>query len=152
MDAKQITELRASKIFIRSLKPDCEDKYFEFQDERGNTDIVYKPNNYKLQITSVDGGPNKLARHGRYEYGIKIDKLIDEYIIKPINNKFDLYRGHGVSDVILLIHTLNKPFRGNLLNKEIDSNRIRIKAAAEKSGFKSIYLVIDNQEEVILIY
>lgn len=152
MDPKLRTELIASKIFIRSLFPDCRDVDFELQEERGNIDVIYKPSDYKLQITSVDGGPNRLLRRGSYDFQIRADRLVDEYVFVPIDRKIECYRGYGVSDVILLIHVLNKPFGSDLFNREIISNSTRINEVAQKSGFKSIYFVIDNPEEVIKVY
>ncbi|NCN07097.1 hypothetical protein GW933_00225 [Candidatus Falkowbacteria bacterium] len=152
MDLKKINEFSAAKIYIRSLKLNFSDKDFEFPPQYDNIDIVYKPLNFKFQITSVDGGPNKLLRHGQYEYQIKVDKLIEEYVLFPINKKYDAYKGGGVDDIILLIHVLRKPFRDNLFDLEIDKNIGIIKECALRSKFKSIYLVFDFKNEVIRIW
>ncbi|MEI6494953.1 MAG: hypothetical protein WCO03_02725, partial [bacterium] len=106
----------------------------------------------KFQITSVDGGPNKLLRHGVYSLSIKLNEIVVKYIKEPLEKKYNMYRGHGVSDVILLIHSLNKPGRDDELENGIKENFLEIRAISKKSSFKSVYIVFDVSEEVVPVF
>jgi len=149
---QQRVEVGAAKIFMKFLGVKTTDRDFKFPDQADSIDVVYTPNDLKFQITSFDGGPSKLLNNGKYEYGIELDKVIDEYFIKPTKKKIAKYRAHGVSDVILLIHGIVKPGRSDMLEKDIKKQSSKIKKIAVESGFESIYFIFDINDEVILVY
>lgn len=152
LSKQQITELQAAKIFIKFLGINHKNEDFKFPDQADSIDVIYVPNNLKFQVTSFDGGPSKLLNNGRYEYSIKLDKIIEEYFTKPTDKKTSKYQAHGVEDVILLIHGIVKPGRSNMLEKDIKEQSSKINDMATKSGFKAIYFVFDMNDEVVLLY
>ncbi len=152
LSKKQRTELRAAVLFVKALGLEINHNDFAFPEEADSVDVVYEPKKLKFQITSVDGGPNKLIRHNTYSWSVKLDEIIPKYIIEPITKKYKMYRGYGVSDVILLIHSLNKPGRNNELENDINDNMTEIITISRQSGFNSIYIVFDVSEEVLPVY
>ena len=152
LSKKQRTELGAAVIFIKSLNTNINYEDLTFPSEADVVDVIYEPQKIKFQVTSVDGGPNKLLRHEKYSYADKLDEIVDKYIIGPTKKKSEKYRGRGVSDVILLIHSINKPGRADELESDIKNRWKEIAKISKESGFKSIYLIFDMPEEALLIY
>lgn len=152
LSKKKRTELRAAVLFVKALGLEVKHEDFIFPEEADSVDVVYEPKKIKFQITSVDGGPNRLIRHNTYSWSVKLDEIIEKYIIEPITKKYTMYRGYGVSDVVLLIHSLNKPGRDNELEDDINKNMAEIVKIAKLSGFNSIYVVFDVSELVVPVF
>lgn len=152
INAKQITELQASKIYIKYLNLDISNNLFDSPEESSPIDVIYTPKSFKFQITCFDGGSNQLYKYKRYSFKHELDKMIDQFIIEPINKKFEKYKGVGVSDIILLLHYIQIPGTKEMFQKDIQYRKSEINNISIKSGFKSIYLVFDIDDSVIEIY
>ena len=152
LSKKQRTELRAVIIFVDSLNQTINASDFIFPEEASPVDVIYNPQKAKFQVTSVDGGPNKLIRHNKYEHKIKLTEIVDKYIIDPITKKYNTNFGYGVSDVILLIHSVIYPGRPGGLEADIQKRKKEITDISIKSGFKSIYLVFDMSGLTVPVY
>jgi len=149
---KQKTELLGARIFVENLNLDVSNKFFNFPEESNPIDIIYTPSNLKFQITCFDGGSNRLEKYKQFSFKHELDKIIDQFILEPINKKFIKYRNVGVSDIILLLHYIDYPWTKEIFEKEIKERAFEINEASIKSGFKSIYLVFDIDYNVIKIY
>ncbi|QQG52895.1 MAG: hypothetical protein HY931_01530 [Candidatus Falkowbacteria bacterium] len=152
LSKKQRTELRAAVLFVKSVGLNINYNDFIFPPEADSIDVIYEPEKIKFQVISVDGGPNKLIRHSTYSWSDKLDEIVGKYVVEPITKKYKCYMGRGVSDVILLIHSVNKPGRTNELESDILNNQKEIIEISKQSGFKSVFLVFDISEQVIPIY
>lgn len=150
LNKKQITELLPAQIYIEHLGLDSNDQYSVFQKEDDLINIVYTPNNINIQITSIDGAPNKLLRHKIYKgVATPLSESINQSIIIPVSKKFEMYRGYEVGNIFLLIHGIIKH---PLLTTEMIQSNQEVKDISEKSGFQKIFLVFLQPREVVLVF
>ncbi len=152
LNNQQKTELRAARIYIKNKEYNDHFINFIIEKQNSNTDVIYKPKNLKFQVVSVDGSPYKLLKNGTYEYSFSAIDTCRIYIEEPIVKKNLKYAGRGVDDVILLIHSLNKPLTDKIWDQIIQDNQSSIKDLAQKSGFKEICLCFDSKGEIIKLY
>lgn len=111
-----------------------------FKEEETTTDFEYshKDHIFKFQVTTPDGEVQKLLKRKTFSSGSNYETALDINIIKPIEKKFNKYRGVGVSDTILLIHAIIMyPF----LEKLITENKRLVNKIVEESGFESVFFV-----------
>jgi hypothetical protein len=152
LNDKQKTELYAAKRYISFLGYPFSDNDFCFPEECSPIDVLFKPKNIKMQVTSYDGGPNKLHKNGEYSWSVSLNEVAKLYI-EPIFKKFKCYGGgSAIFDTVLLINLTKKIGLNDTFEKSIDLNREIILDISKKSGFKSIYLVFDFKGEILPIY
>ena len=106
----------------------------------------------KFQVISIDGGPDKLLKKGRYIWKLSLPEFFKIYIEDPIVKKTKKYGGKSVSGVILLIHALRMPGTKLIIERKIINNKDKLNELGETSGFNKIYLIFDFEGEVIDLY
>ena len=151
MHINEICEKQAVKLYLTSKGLIYNDSNLVIRNQNDSVDVYVDIYKMQFQVTSVDGGPQKLNKYKKYNWRTQSDEAIKLFITDPVLKKNKLYRGKSVNNVILLIHAISCPLI-NWLRPSTEEESIGIFDLLKNSGFKEIQIVDDMSNNVIELY